>query len=103
MSDTSRRNFFVSAGAAGLGALALNALPASAVVTKPDDLLEKLMEGYKRFVAGKLIHPGRSPKDFQPLAAGQSPLVGIVSCADSRVPPEIVFDQGVGDLFIVRI
>jgi carbonic anhydrase len=70
---------------------------------KPDDVLKALLEGNKRFVEGKLKHPGRSPKDFQALAAGQAPPAIIVGCADSRVAPEILFDQGVGELFVVRV
>lgn len=69
---------------------------------KPDDVLKNLMEGNKRFVEGKLTHPGRTPKDFQALAAGQAPPAIILGCADSRCPPEVLFDQGVGDLFVVR-
>ena len=98
-----RRAFVAAAGAAGLGALAASRLSAFAADDKPDALLKKLMEGNQRFVDGKLLHPGRSPKDFQALAEGQNPLVGIVGCADSRVPPEVIFDQGVGDLFVVRV
>jgi carbonic anhydrase len=98
-----RRNFVVSAGVAGLGALAVNTLSVRAADEKPDDLLKKLLEGNKRFMEGKLMHPGRTPKDFQALAEGQAPPVAIVSCADSRVPPEVVFDQGIGDLFVVRV
>jgi carbonic anhydrase len=69
---------------------------------KPDDVLKNLMEGNKRFVDGKLQHPGRAPKDFQALAEGQAPHAIILGCADSRCPPEVLFDQGVGDLFVVR-
>lgn len=69
---------------------------------KPDDVLKSLLEGNQRFVEGKLEHPGRSPKDFQALAEGQAPPAIILGCADSRVPPEVVFDQGVGELFVVR-
>ncbi len=103
MCSPNRRHFLVSAGAAGLASLAFRGLPAMAADQKPDDLLKMMMEGNQRFVEGKLEHPGRTPKDFQALAAGQAPPVGIVACADSRVPPEIVFDQGVGDLFVVRV
>ncbi len=45
----------------------------------------------------------RRPEDFAALAEGQAPLAVIVGCADSRVAPELIFDQGVGDLFVVRI
>jgi carbonic anhydrase len=69
----------------------------------PDAVLEKLLTGNHRFVEGRLVHPRRGPKDFAAAAAGQAPLAVIVACADSRVAPELVFDQGIGDLFVVRI
>jgi carbonic anhydrase len=69
----------------------------------PDAVLARLIEGNKRFVKGALAHPGRRPEDFAPLAEGQAPLAIIIGCADSRVAPELVFDQGVGDLFVVRV
>ena len=53
--------------------------------------------------SGQLVHPGRKPEDFAALAEGQAPVAVIVGCADSRVAPELVFDQGVGDLFVVRV
>ncbi|WP_435007899.1 carbonic anhydrase [Tundrisphaera lichenicola] len=68
----------------------------------PDSVLALLLEGNERFVNGKLTHPGRSPKDFTALAEGQAPMAVIVGCADSRVSPELAFDQGVGDLFVIR-
>jgi len=52
---------------------------------------------------GETTSPRRSPSDFRPLAEGQRPIAVIVGCADSRVPPELLFDQGVGDLFAVRV
>jgi carbonic anhydrase len=103
----SRREFVkfagVAAGVAGLAPLtALDAAGQPAAQPKPDEVLAKLMEGNKRFVEGKLKHPGREPKDYQALAAGQAPPTIVLGCADSRVAPEIVFDQGVGELFVVR-
>jgi carbonic anhydrase len=68
-----------------------------------DDVIADLMAGNERFVTGATKSPRRQPKDFSPLAAGQFPLAAIVACSDSRVPPEIMFDQGVGDLFIIRV
>jgi len=68
----------------------------------PDDVLASLLAGNRRFVGGELTNPRRAPGDFTPLAAGQNPIAAIVGCADSRVPPEVIFDQGVGDLFVVR-
>jgi carbonic anhydrase len=65
--------------------------------------LSRLLAGNQRFVRGELAHPGRRPGDFKPLAEGQTPVAVVVGCADSRVAPEILFDQGVGDLFVVRV
>lgn len=104
----SRREFARLSGlAAGGVAFALTA------TGRPDDpapakrdaeaVLARLLEGNKRFVRGELAHPGRKPEDFAPLADGQLPLAVIVGCADSRVAPELIFDQGVGDLFVVRV
>src|SRR5437588_4980362 len=70
---------------------------------KPDAVLNMLLDGNKRFVEGRLLHPGRTPTEFRALAQGQKPVAAIVGCADSRVPPEVIFDQGVGDLFVVRV
>src|SRR5262249_21783604 len=90
-------------GVAGLAVPSTGRAADAPASRKPDDVLKSLLEGNKRFVEGKLAHPGRSPKDFQALAEGQKPFAIIVGCADSRVPPEVVFDQGVGDLFVVRV
>src|SRR5438270_13879868 len=70
---------------------------------KTDAVLGQLLQGNNRFVEGKLLHPGRAPRDFLSLAEGQAPLAVIVGCADSRVAPELIFDQGIGDLFVVRV
>jgi len=68
-----------------------------------EETLKDLMSGNERFVAGKSINPRQSPADFSKLATGQSPDAVIVGCSDSRVSPEILFDQGVGDLFVIRV
>ena len=65
--------------------------------------LAKLMEGNARFVAGEMQHPNLSAERRAELAKGQSPYAVIVSCSDSRVPPEHVFDAGPGDLFVIRV
>lgn len=103
---STRREFVQTAGFVTAATVMGASLTASAdepkASPKPDDVLKKLLEGNKRFVEGKLDHPGRSPKDFQALAEGQAPPAIILGCADSRVAPEIIFDQGVGELFVVR-
>lgn len=69
----------------------------------PDAVLAQLLAGNRRFAQGQSIRQGREPEDFARDAKGQAPLAAIVACADSRVAPELVFDQGVGDLFVVRV
>jgi carbonic anhydrase len=69
----------------------------------PDGVIRDLLEGNEHFTKGEPTNPRRKPEDFQPLAEGQRPQAAIVSCSDSRVPPEILFDQGIGDLFVIRV
>ncbi len=80
----------------------LAATPASATIT-PDQALDRLMEGNQRFVQQKQTHPDQNMARIQEVAGGQAPFAAILSCADSRVAPEIIFDQGLGDLFVVRV
>jgi carbonic anhydrase len=68
-----------------------------------DETLDKLLEGNRRFVKGQPASPRRSPEDFRELAEAQYPKAVIVTCADSRVAPEILFDVAVGDIFVVRV
>lgn len=70
--------------------------------TSPDEALTKLKQGNDRFVQGKSIRPHQDLNRIREVAAAQAPFATIVGCSDSRVPNEIIFDQGVGDLFIVR-
>lgn len=70
---------------------------------RPDDALQKLMEGNQRFVQHQPQYPDQSAARLQEVAQAQHPFATILSCADSRVPAEIVFDQGIGDIFDVRI
>ena len=67
------------------------------------EAISKLKEGNGRYVSGNLQHPGQTTERRTELAKTQHPFAVILSCSDSRVPPEIVFDQGLGDLFIVRV
>ena len=69
----------------------------------PVEAISKLKEGNGRYTSGNLQHPGQTTERRTELAKVQHPLATILSCSDSRVPPEIVFDQGLGDLFIVRV
>jgi carbonic anhydrase len=69
----------------------------------PDQALKLILEGNQRFVDGKRESPHQSKLRLQETAVAQYPFASILGCADSRVPAEIVFDQGLGDLFVVRV
>jgi carbonic anhydrase len=69
----------------------------------PAEAVSKLKEGNGRYTSGNLEHPGQTTERRAELAKDQHPFAVILSCSDSRVPPEIVFDQGLGDLFVVRV
>src|SRR5437016_5051440 len=69
----------------------------------PAVAISKLKKGNGRYAGGNLQHPGQTTERRAELANTQHPFATIVSCSDSRVPPEIVFDQGLGDLFVVRV
>ncbi|MEH2169456.1 MAG: carbonic anhydrase [Nostoc sp.] len=69
----------------------------------PDAALQKLIEGNQRFIQHHPQYPDQSALRLQEVAQAQHPFATILSCADSRVPAEIVFDQGIGDIFDVRI
>ncbi len=68
----------------------------------PDEALAMLKRGNKRFVEGKMVHRDYAAQVRQ-TSQGQFPFASIVSCLDSRIPPAIVFDRGVGDLFVARV
>src|SRR5438105_1527950 len=69
----------------------------------PAEALGQLEEGNQRFVAGKPIHPNQTLELRQNLAGSQTPYASILGCADSRTSPELVFDAGVGDVFVCRV
>ncbi len=69
----------------------------------PKEALEFLYAGNRRFAAGKPTAPHRDMDRIREIAAGQKPFAAFLGCADSRVPVEMVFDQGFGDLFVNRI
>ncbi|MCB9426731.1 MAG: carbonic anhydrase [Flavobacteriales bacterium] len=64
--------------------------------------IQTLIEGNLRFISGNPIHPDTSLERIKELKKGQNPYAVVVSCSDSRVPPELVFDQGLGDIFTIR-
>lgn len=68
-----------------------------------DSVLAELKSGNEHHVTHRYQHPHESIDRLRELAGGQHPHAEILSCSDSRVPPEIVFDQGLGDLFVVRV
>lgn len=67
------------------------------------EALDQLKEGNKRYVDGSLRHPHTDNSWRDSLKSGQEPFAVILSCADSRVVPELLFDQGLGDLFVIRV
>jgi len=86
-------------------ALTLPALAAGAGPgVSPDEALTVLKNGNARFVAGKPQYPHQNKeRRVQTATKGQAPFATILSCSDSRAPVELIFDQGVGDLFVVRV
>ncbi len=89
-------------------ALILISFQLSAEVNKPmnkppQTSLQRLMDGNRRFVEETSLHHNRAEERRLETAEQQEPFAVIVGCSDSRVSPEILFDQGIGDLFIVRV
>ena len=74
----------------------------TAARVEPGAALNLLREGNARFVTEHASHPSQSAERRADVAKGQHPFAVILACADSRVSPEIVFDQGLGDLFVIR-
>jgi carbonic anhydrase len=69
----------------------------------PDEAMDRLMRGNARFAEGYGAHPNSGAPRRVEVAAGQRPFATILACADSRAAPELIFDQGLGDLFVVRV
>jgi carbonic anhydrase len=109
-----RRRFLGTSVVAGIGGLVALTGPSLAFDRiafaaeepsgmKPDDALKAMMDGNARFVATKATYPNQSAERRTTVAGGQHPIAVVLSCSDSRVPPELVFDQGLGDIFTVRV
>lgn len=64
---------------------------------------ERLFAGNRRYVAGEANHPNQSGERRVEVADGQAPFAVVLGCSDSRVPPELIFDAGLGDLFVIRV
>lgn len=67
-----------------------------------EEAQQQLIEGNWRFMTGIPMGPNRSPQRLRELVRGQHPFAAVLGCSDSRVPPELIFDAGLGDLFVVR-
>lgn len=112
MPRISRRQFVstaaFTAGGFALGFAANNLVlsntlpPLEPAPATPDDALNRLIEGNQRYMQGSPIHPNQSAERQAEVAQGQHPWAAILGCIDSRVPPELVFDQGLGDTFVAR-
>ena len=68
-----------------------------------DEALKRLLDGNQRFTQGKITAANRDLARLKAVAPKQAPIAAFLSCADSRVPVEIIFDQGFGDVFVVRV
>ncbi|WP_341529673.1 carbonic anhydrase [Nostoc sp. UHCC 0302] len=108
----SRRNLLkLGAGAVGTGVVAVGVgselvFPQKAVAKDemtPEQALQQLIEGNNRFVKRQRKNPNQTFTRLIEVAKGQKPFASILGCADSRVPSEIIFDQGFGDLFVCRV
>src|SRR5207344_863666 len=83
------------------GSRAMTVMPGS--VTTAEEALARLREGNKRFVGGHARFPTVQKEILAELAKGQQPYATVLGCSDSRVPPELIFDAGFGELFIIRV
>ncbi len=78
--------------------------PNSGAIVSPDEALQKLMDGNKHFIENKLTNAAMSDAATRiSLTKSQKPYAIILTCSDSRVPPEIIFDKGLGEIFVVRV
>lgn len=99
----SRRAALKVLGATGLGFWSVAQAEEAKVAMSPGEALTRLKLGNEAYVANKAAHPGQTSAVRETVAKGQTPFAIVLGCSDSRVPPEIIFDQGLGDLFTVRV
>lgn len=96
--------FAVTLGFVAFAASLAFSNPDSGTSVSPDEALQKLMDGNKHFVENKLTNAAMSDAATRTsLAKSQKPYAIILTCSDSRVPPELVFDKGLGEIFVVRV
>ncbi len=102
----SRRDFLKASGLTAAAMALAGCAPAQPVnesaVSSPNEALQRLLEGNQRYTTNKSTNLNESEARRLELVKGQNPFATIFSCVDSRVPPELIFDRGLGDLFIVR-
>jgi carbonic anhydrase len=77
--------------------------PTAVTLVAPAEAMQRLRDGNERFVDQKASTAQRDASRRVEIAKGQHPFAVVLGCADSRVPPEVVFDQGLGDLFVIRV
>lgn len=115
MNTPTRRGFLGVAALTGFGAVTVGACTRTTTVhgqhglteetagLTPDQAMTRLTEGNARFVSMTHADPNSSSGRLMAVSRGQKPFVGVLGCVDSRVPPELVFDRGLGDIFDARI
>lgn len=79
------------------------ASPVAATTLTADEVLARLKAGNEAFVAGGACSPAGGPAHISTLSGGQAPFAVVVTCSDSRIPPEHVFGAGLGELFVIRV
>lgn len=109
LDEISSRRRFIKSTAIGAVAVATQSSVQGAEEKKPlsrgDESLKKLLEGNRRYIENRR-DPGQARRDETPrteVAEGQEPFAVILTCADSRVIPEVIFNKGIGDLFVIRV
>jgi carbonic anhydrase len=113
--DSASRRGFLKLGLTGVGVVALGAFASTARADEclpftadmqqavtPDGAIAKLMDGHARYMAGQSLHCDLLA-EAEATAAKQTPFACVLACMDSRVAPELIFDQQIGDIFVARV